>query len=39
MTFDEYIQERKSWDAEFAASYDSGYALYEQLFKAKWQVK
>jgi hypothetical protein len=35
MTFDEYLQECKARDPEFAAGYDSGYALYEQLFKAK----
>jgi hypothetical protein len=35
MTFDEYLEECKARDPEFAAGYDSGYALYEQLFKAK----
>lgn len=35
MTFDEYIQEAKARDPEFAAGFDRGYALYEQLFKAK----
>ncbi len=35
LSFDEYIQECKARDPEFAAGYDSGYALYEQIFKAK----
>jgi hypothetical protein len=35
MTFDEYLEECKARDPEFAAGYDSGYALYERLFKAK----
>ena len=35
MTFDEYLEECKARDPEFAAGYDRGYALYEQIFKAK----
>jgi hypothetical protein len=29
MTFEEYLEECKARDPEFAAGYDSGYALYE----------
>jgi hypothetical protein len=31
----QHIQERKSWDPEFAAGFDSGYALYKKIFLAK----
>jgi hypothetical protein len=31
----QHIQERKSWDADFAAGFDAGYALFNQIYEAK----
>jgi hypothetical protein len=31
----QHIQERKSWDPEFAAGFDSGYTLYDKIVRAK----